>query len=274
MGKVFEYIKILRPGNCLIASIAVFIGFAVGNSGFGFSFPLLLAMVSAFVICGAGQAINDYFDKEIDKKIRPEKAIPSKKIKARNVFLYSAVLFLAGIIISFFINQDAFTIALAFSVLLFVYSSLMQKIKFVGNLVVASGTGFTLIFGASVAGDYSLILPLVLSAFLVNVGREITKDMEDIEADKGIKKTLPMLLSTTLVKTIIMLCYAGGIMIALLAWFYGIIPGLLYLALVAVSGMGFSYSFYLLNKEKTTESHKFSKYAMIIALVAFASSVI
>jgi len=63
------YFKILRPLNCIISAVAVFIGFSVANSAVQFTIPLLMAMAAAFLICGAGQAINDYYDAKIDKKI-------------------------------------------------------------------------------------------------------------------------------------------------------------------------------------------------------------
>ena len=64
------YLTIIRPFNCIMAAVATLIGFSVALGGFAFTIPLMLAMVSAFLICGAGQAINDYFDREIDKKTR------------------------------------------------------------------------------------------------------------------------------------------------------------------------------------------------------------
>ncbi len=269
-----SYFKILRPGNCLMAAIAVFIGFSVASGKVGFPIPLLLAMLSAFLICGAGQTVNDYFDRGIDKLIKPNKLIPSGEMQAKNALIYSIILFGIGILISYFINLNAFIIALAFSLLLIVYSASMNRFKFLGNFVVASGTAFTLIYGASVAGNYCVIILLAASAFLVNVGREIIKDVEDMPGEKGIKKTLPMIFPKKIIDLIVLLLYSIGIIIAIWVWFSGLMESILYLILILISAIIFSYSFYLLTKNKLYSSQQFSKYAMVVALIAFISGVL
>lgn len=268
------YLRILRLGNCLIAAIAVFIGFSIAQGSVGFSIPLFMAMVSAFLICGAGQTINDYFDRGIDKLIRPEKIIPVGEMSARNALIYSVLLFIAGIIISFFINLEAFAIASAFSVVLIVYSGSMQRLKFLGNFVVAAGTAFTLIYGASVIGNYSAVVFLAASAFFANVGREIIKDVEDISGDKGVKRTLPMIISRNKINTAVMLLYVLAVVFALYVWITGLIKGVFYLVFILISTAIFFNSFRLLLRNKLYDSQQYSKYAMIAALIAFIAGVI
>lgn len=269
-----SYFKILRPGNCLMAAIAVFIGFSVARGSIAFSIQLLLAMLSAFLICGAGQTINDYFDRGIDKLIKPEKLIPTGKIKAKNALIYSIALFLIGVIIAYGINSSTFAIALAFSILLIFYSASMQRFKFLGNFVVAAGTAFTLIYGAAVVGNYSVVIFFAVTAFLVNVGREIIKDVEDMPGDRGVKKTLPMIFSKKTIDEFVFSLYSAGIIIALSVWFLGLIKSILYLIFIVISGLIFSYSFYLLIKNKLQPSQQFSKCAMVAALIAFIAGVL
>ena len=72
--RVSALIELMRVRNCLMAAIAVAIGFfLVGGLE-----PLFLAavMFSAFLICAGGQVINDVFDFEIDAKLSKTK--PSK----------------------------------------------------------------------------------------------------------------------------------------------------------------------------------------------------
>src|SRR3989339_483334 len=182
------FIEIIRPVNCLMAGIGVFVGYSVSAGAIGISPTLIIAMISAFLICGAGQAINDFFDYEIDRK-KDGRAKTIKKLGRKNVLYYSIILFLAGNSIAYFINPAAFGIALAFSILLIAYSAVMGRIKFIGNWVVASGTAATLIFGASVWGNYSLAVQFAAAALFANVAREITKDFEDLKADEGFKRS-------------------------------------------------------------------------------------
>ena len=55
--------EILRPFNCLMASAAAMIGLAL--AGGIEPEPALLIFVIVFLVTGAGNAINDYYDKDI-----------------------------------------------------------------------------------------------------------------------------------------------------------------------------------------------------------------
>src|SRR3989338_49175 len=173
--KLNPFIEILRPFNCVIAGFATFIGYLISFSYFNLSIELLFLALASFFICGAGQAVNDFFDRDIDAKTKKHKVIPSKRMNERTAFFYSIFLFFVGVI--------------------FAYSAFMQKYKYIGNFIVAFGTGFTLIFGASVSGNYFFASILALSAVAANLGRELIKDIEDLKGDKGFKITLPQLLN-------------------------------------------------------------------------------
>lgn len=263
------YFKILRPLNCIISAVAVFIGFAVANLAVEFTFPLVMAMIAAFLICGAGQAINDYYDASIDRKIRPEKPIPSGKISAKGAFAFAIILFIIGIAISYFINIYAFAISLVISLLLFCYSAFLGKYKYVGNWIVASGTALTLVFGASVVLNFRIASILALSALFANVARELTKDFEDLDADLGFKTSLPQLLQGRKVKLLILAMYAAAIIVAFAPYALGLFKNLFYPALIAVSGIIFIYAALLAFKNKFHKAQNFSKLGMIVALVAF-----
>lgn len=266
---VLDYIKMLRPGNCLMAAIAVFMGYAIASHSITFTFPLAFAMLSAFLVCGGGQAINDYFDWKIDAKIRPDKPIPAGRIKPFEALAICVFLFSSGIALSTAISKDNLAMAFIFSLALFAYSAVMQKAKFVGNLVVAAGTAAPLVYGAAVIGRYDAVLPLSACAFLVNYGREITKDFEDIKADKGTKKTLPMILPEGTAKGIIIGAYFSGITIAFWVYAAGLMKGIPYLAFTAISATLFARAISHLLENKYIDSQKESKKAMIAALIAF-----
>ncbi len=265
------FAEIIRPQNCAMASIATFIGYAIAAKTTVFGIEVIFAMASAFLICGAGQAINDFFDLEVDKKIRPNKTLPAKKISKNTAFIYSNILFLAGLAFAFFVNSAAFGIALAFSILLYLYSALIQKQKFFGNIVVALGTAFTLVFGASIVQKYDTIIFLAASAFFANMGREITKDAEDKEADKGYKKTLPMILSQKQTSAVVLLMYACAITIAASVWVSKKITNWIYVFFIAIAALAFFYSFFLLFAKKEKKAQEWSKIGMLISLIAFFS---
>lgn len=194
------YIQLCRPLNAGMAAIGTLIGYALADLPFSFSTlftsNLLFVLLAIIFIISGGQAINDFFDRDVDAKQKKTRPIPSGKISPKNAFLFASALFVLGNIFALFVNsptQLTFPIAIFFSFLLIIYSAFMQRFKFLGNIVVALGVGFTYIFGASALAITPLVLAVSLAPFFANWAREIIKDVEDKEMDRGNKLTLPLI---------------------------------------------------------------------------------
>jgi len=195
------YLKILRPLNCVMTAIAVFIG-GLLIAEFGtliYAEKIYLAMAAAFLIAGAGNAINDYVDVESDRINRPKRPIPSGQVGKRWALVYSILLFLVGIFLAGFINWIAFGVAVFNSALLIVYSVSLQNKLLLGNISISYLVGSGFLFGGVALGNMFLPLLLMLLAFFANLSREIVKDLEDIEGDRksflkrvaaGIRRTI------------------------------------------------------------------------------------
>jgi 4-hydroxybenzoate polyprenyltransferase len=59
----------------------------------------------------------------------------------------------------------------------------LKRISLVGNLIVAFLTGLVFIFGGVVVENPAVAIVPAVFAFLINLIREIVKDMEDVEGD-------------------------------------------------------------------------------------------
>jgi geranylgeranylglycerol-phosphate geranylgeranyltransferase len=175
-----------------MAGFAVLIGAKIG-SDFFLSEGVLLAVFAAFLICGAGNTINDYFDFEIDKVNNPGRPIPSGSMSIEKAYKYSLILFALGTFFSFFINTPAFLLAAFNSALLYLYA---KRIKSGGgltkNLTVSYLVASPFLFGGLAVGNPSTTLFLVFIAFLVNASREVVKDIEDFEGDVEHLESLPV----------------------------------------------------------------------------------
>jgi geranylgeranylglycerol-phosphate geranylgeranyltransferase len=183
---MFGYLELLRPKNCLMAAFAVLIG-----SFLYLKLDLLLvwtpvayAMLAAFLITGAGNGINDYFDVQADKVNRPKRPIPSGRVSRKGALAFSIILFVLGISLAALTMVLAFAIAVFNSLLLVVYSWSLQHKTFFGNFTVAYLTGSTFLFGAAAVGNIQLALIFALLAGLATFSREIVKDLEDLEGDR------------------------------------------------------------------------------------------
>lgn len=282
-----NFIELIRPLNCAMASIAVFIGYLVslniisGNSVFSIpansilNLHLAIAMIVAFMVCGAGQAINDFFDREIDKKKNPKKPIPSGKIMAKTALHFSLAVFLLANILSFlFLNETALYISTGFSILLIAYSAFLAKLKYLGNWIVAGGTAFTLIFGAALVQLNTAVILLAISALLANVCREIIKDFEDLDSDKGFKTSLPMIAKKEKINQAVFAIYSIAMLLPYWIFSQSLFGNAYFMVLISAANILFIESYNEFLKNNYSKAQSISKNGMIAALIAFAAGTI
>ncbi|MDP6671082.1 MAG: UbiA family prenyltransferase [archaeon] len=269
------FVELVRPINCLMATLGTFIGFAISSSALQLNFPITIAMAVAFLICGGGMVVNDFFDLEIDKKLKPGKPIASGQVSAKTALVYTAILFLLGNALAFyFLPLLAFAITLAFTAVLILYSWLLAKAKYVGNFVVASGTAFTLIFGASLVGNFEAVAFLAVAALSANVARELIKDLEDVKADKGFKVSLPMLISQKTVKLFVLFYSLEAILLVYIPLWLGIFGNFYFAVLMSIANIGFVASYVKAAGNEFSKAQVISKASMLIALIGFLAGVL
>lgn len=174
------YLEILRPGNALMAVIAIFLVALISGD---FALNVFLAAVVVFMVTGAGNSINDYFDHKIDAINKPQRPIPSGRIPLKTAGLYSSTLFILSIILAFYISPTTGIIALLSSLLMIYYAYDLKRRCIVGNLSISFLTGLVFVFGGVVVGEVLLTSYLGFYAFLMTMAREIVKDMEDVKGD-------------------------------------------------------------------------------------------
>lgn len=178
------FLKILRPFNCLFVLLCVIFG-AVYQAPLIFSTAILFAMLSATLIAGAGYVINDFFDLPIDVINRPERILPAKKMSPSVAYLYAVILFIMGIIFSFF-TGNIFCVLLAIlnSLVLFFYAKTFKMTYLAGNILVAYASSSTFIFGGFAGNNLEASFIIAIYAFIFTLIREIIKDAEDVKGDK------------------------------------------------------------------------------------------
>ena len=194
MKTLIAYFELARPLNGIIAFISAGLGgiFASqGNMENLVDIRLLLVSVSALVMLSAGNAINDYCDYNIDRINRPQRPLPSGRIRRTNALIFAIVLTVIGISLGTLINRNATGIAILVSVALASYAFYFKRTPLVGNLVVSGLTGLTFIAGGVAIDSVQGTLIPAIFAFLFTTAREIVKDLEDTEGDlKNNAKTL------------------------------------------------------------------------------------
>ena len=97
------YIALIRPGNAILTAIAVIAGafIAAGPDIVNFQVEIAICCISAMMLVGGGNALNDYNDRESDKENHPNRPIPSGEINAETALNYSYTLLGLGLAILF-----------------------------------------------------------------------------------------------------------------------------------------------------------------------------
>jgi len=182
--KLTAIIKIIRPLNFLITFVSVIVAAVICLPGHSIEINVILAALSASLVMASGNIINDIYDIAIDKINKSLRPLPSGKIQIKNAYSLYFLLILVSIVLSFLVGEMALIIVLFSILLLFLYSKYLKRIPLLGNLTVAFLTGLVFIFGGVVVENPTAAIVPALFAFLINLIREIVKDMEDVEGDR------------------------------------------------------------------------------------------
>jgi geranylgeranylglycerol-phosphate geranylgeranyltransferase len=177
-------LELTRPSNSLVAGVLTFVGAFVAG-GIGGAVVETGAAVAATVLAsGAGMAINDYFDREIDAVNRPERPIPRGAVSPRGAFAWSGVLFAGAVACALVLPVLAIAIAVVNLLALIAYTEFFKGLPGVGNLVVAYLGGSTFLFGGAAVGAPLAPAVLFVLAALSTASREVIKDVEDVAGDR------------------------------------------------------------------------------------------
>jgi geranylgeranylglycerol-phosphate geranylgeranyltransferase len=182
------YLNILRPSIGLLTIFGLLIGFLVSEPS-KLSQHLTFAVAAAFLISSSGNVINDYFDFEIDRINRANRPLPSGGIARKNALRYFGLLNILGLLLASQVNPHFLALAGVNSGISLGYAWRLKKTALIGNIAVSWLASSTFLAGGLVEASFREVLrsPLVFLAaiaFLVTMGREIYKDIEDIRGDK------------------------------------------------------------------------------------------
>ncbi len=264
------YLEIIRPGNAVMAVIAVLLVMLISGN---FTLNAFLACIVVLMVIGGGNAINDYFDHKIDKINKPNRPIPSGRISLNAAKIYSVALFVIGTILAFIIGLLPGLIALFTSIVLILYAYNLKKMPLIGNMAVSFFIGLTFVFGAVVVGE-PLLSILGFSPFFITMMREIVKDMEDMEGDKKEgARTLPIQCGLKSSAVIAVLFMIFAVVTSPIPYFIGILT-MFYLPLLLVGDIIFIICAVSVLKNQSTENtkrvSKWVKTGMVIVLLSYA----
>ena len=183
MKKISAYINIVRPVNFIITFFTVIVAAALSIHGEYSSVKVILAAITASLTMSAGNIINDIYDLNGDRINHPGRPLPAGIISPKAALVYYFILLAVSLFLSLFISKLNYELNLLAIILLYLYSYKLKRIAFTGNLVVSILTGLVFIYGGLAVNNVNNSIIPALFALLINLIREIIKDMEDAEGD-------------------------------------------------------------------------------------------
>jgi 4-hydroxybenzoate polyprenyltransferase len=217
----------------------------------------LLLVLATVLIAAAGYVINDILDQETDYDNDKGNVIVGKLISEKVAYNLYFILNITGVGIGYYlanvIHKPSFAGAfIIISATLYMYATSLKQMLLIGNIVVALLLSFSVIIigifdllPATYEGNqtemgvlFSILIDYAIFAFIINLIREIVKDMEDVEGDYynrmstlpiaiGLGKTSKIVGVLGIIATLILLWYINSNLMSS-KLYYAVIYGLLF----------------------------------------------
>lgn len=197
-------LQMIRPLNGLMAAVAVLLGglVVVGLDGVMEGFAALgAAALAAFLVAGFGNVVNDIVDRKVDAEAHPDRPLPRGAVSVGQAQGFAGFLLVLGLYEAF-MAAGLWTLlfALVNTGLLALYEWRLKAVLLWGNVLVAVLVASSFAFGAvatqTPVAKWGALWALMSMAFLSNVAREVLKDVQDVEADRAVRRSLPMVAGT------------------------------------------------------------------------------
>ncbi len=191
--KINAFIKITRPVNVVITFLVVVVAILISQENNIEFYKIIFPSIVVALVAAAGNIINDINDVETDKISHPERVLVLESLSKKEAIYFYNFLNILAIIIASRLSDILLLIVFGSIIILYFYSYSLKKFPLLGNVTVASLTGLTFIYGGFVTGNPIAAIAPAVFAFLINLVREIVKDIQDIEGDSIIGyKTFPI----------------------------------------------------------------------------------
>jgi len=270
MEKIVGLIQLIRPINCAVMGVAVLVGMIVAAQTFLLDGKTaLLGFITGFTFLAAANAVNDYYDRNIDAVNEPNRPIPTGVIQPKEALSYVFILSVIGFFTAFLTNVQCLAIAIVAWFLSMYYAMMGKRTGVFGNLIVSTCVALPFIYGGfAVESELSLILILFAAmAFFSTIGREITKGIVDVEGDKlqGVK-TIAVLYGSRTAAATATFFYIVAVALSIFPWVLEEIS-VWYLPLVILADVGFITSSIFLLRNYSRENARTVKRMILVCMV-------
>ena len=191
MHKILRMVYDASPLRTTHFLLLYLLGFAFASRDVWrvFTLRFLIGALSTIFAWFFVVSINNYFDREVDRKSNPHRGIPSEKYSERELLIFTFSSLIIGAALSLILTLESFLFYLLFVILGYLYSCPRVFLKKFGIKSGIIGLGSALIFGLGVFSlpsstpsyDFWYIFTIVLVIFSVG---SLINDLKDVEADR------------------------------------------------------------------------------------------
>ena len=256
-------------------------------------FNYILLVIATVCIAAGGYVINNIMDQDTDEIAKPQNRVVGISISETVAYNWYIGLTIVGVGIGFYLSNVIYkpTFASMFilvATLLYMYATSFKQIPVLGNVVVALMLSTSIIiiglFDILPAIDidnrfrmkeaFDILMHYAIFAFIINLIREIVKDMEDMDGDyqSGIN-TLPIAIGVQ--KTKIIVGVLTVISIGILAYYVNSnlfeLDYVVYYAMILIVGPLIYFGVKLLNAATKKEFYHLSLVLKIILFFGILS---
>lgn len=274
-------LRIARPGNAFLSAAGVWAGALLAGAPLLPSWRVALGMASAVAFAGAGNVRNDLGDVELDRAAHPTRPLVTGEVRPAVARGLAFGLYAASFACAALVGVLALVLVAVALVLMEAYERRWKRDGLPGNVAIGALTAAPFVMGALAAGIDasdagwllalpplgSAVLAMALLAILVNVAREVLKDAEDMEADRGRRATLPLRMgarragwvASAFLGVAVLLSPLPYVLESVLAWPYLAAVGLADACFLAAAAVG---------ARSPARGQRLAKAGMVLALVA------
>lgn len=204
-------LALARWRNALIAAIGVYVGawWAARDA----THPATLAAALAAIgLTGYANTFNDLADVAIDRRAHPERPLARGTLQPRAAQWFAALLAALGIGLAFIARPSLGILSVAVVAAMTLYSTTLASLPLIGNVAVAVLASLPFFYGAVTVGDARAGLTLLGVAVPLHLARELSKSLDDADADAPYRRTLPIAFGRGAARVLVALS------VALFAW--------------------------------------------------------
>jgi geranylgeranylglycerol-phosphate geranylgeranyltransferase len=155
---IIAYVKSMRPYSFFVTGTAGILGLLLVESQ-GELWRNILILTLLFTSYGINQVINDLLGNKEDKYNAPSRPLVSGEISRKAAFFITVILFIVGMVATYFLNPYALIIYLLAYLMNIIYEW-MKGIPFLGNLWFGFLIGLAPLYGILASTDLNLLKAL------------------------------------------------------------------------------------------------------------------